>query len=72
MNLERVVSELRELVDARLGIHREVGFVAVKSPTEDELSVLFDYVQSSDSVQGYPLREEHKLIVELEIEGDNV
>ena len=64
LNLESLSYELKNLVDARIEIDREAGFVAVKNPTEDELSDLSDYVHSSDSVRGYPIREEEKLIVE--------
>jgi hypothetical protein len=70
LNLESVAYELKNLVDARIEIDREGGFVAVKNPTENELSNLSDYVNSSDSVRGYPIREEEKLIVEPCSGGD--
>ena len=64
IDIKTVKSELTSLVDARTEIDREAGFVAVKNPTENELSELSDYVHSSDSVRGYPIREEEKLVVE--------
>ena len=64
IDIQTVKSELKSLVDARIEIDREAGFVAVKNPTENELSDLSDYVHSSDSVRGYPIREEEKLVVE--------
>lgn len=64
IDIKTVKSELTSLVDARIEIDREAGFVAVKNPTENELFDLSDYVHSSDSVRGYPIREEEKLVVE--------
>ena len=64
IDIKTVKSEPKSLVDARIEINREGGFVAVKNPTESELSDLSGYVDSSGSVRGYQIREEEKLIVE--------
>jgi hypothetical protein len=70
LNLESVAYQLKNLVDARIEIDREGGFVAVQNPTKNELSDLSDHVHRSDSVRGYPIREEEKLIVEPCSGGD--